>query len=419
MRNTQVQRFKKVPLDEVAVAERGKFSARPRNDPQYYNGSIPFLQTGDIARAGRNITSWEKTLNDKGLAVSKVFPQGAILMAIAANVGDVAISTFSAACPDSVVAVSPRRNIDKEWLFQTLKFSTKSLAALATQNAQANLSLEKITPFKVYLPTNTEQEKIGKTLRTWDDTIEKTKNLINARERQHTALTHQLVFGKRRLGHFKSSEERTRYRWFDLPAEWTAKPIGEIALEASVKNSNGNTAEVLSCTKYDGFVRSLDYFKKQVFSNDLSGYKVIHRGEFGFPSNHVEEGSIGLQNIVDAGLVSPIYTVFRFQQEIINNDYAYAALKTSLYKHIFEVSTSASVDRRGSLRWSQFAKIPFPVPPLAEQEAISAVLKDNQRVIDCLKEERDALIRQKRGLMQKLLTGEWRLTNEVKMEAAG
>ena len=87
-----------------------------------------------------------------------------------------------------------------------------------------------------------------------------------------------------------------------------------------------------------------------------------------------EEGSIGLQDIVDAGLVSPIYTVFRFAPDRIDNRYAYSVLKTSLYRHIFDVSTSASVDRRGSLRWTEFSSIPFPVPPLEEQSAIVEVI---------------------------------------------
>jgi type I restriction enzyme S subunit len=104
--------------------------------------------------------------------------------------------------------------------------------------------------------------------------------------------------------------------------------------------------------------------------------------------------------------------VFRFNPEKVDGEYAYAVLKTSLYRHIFEVSTSASVDRRGSLRWSEFSKIPFPVPTLAEQKAIAEVLRTSQADIGGLTAEIDALNQQKRGLMQKLLTGEWPVTLE-------
>ena len=399
--------YAKQPLSKVADVVRGKFSARPRNDPKFYGGEIPFLQTGDIARAGREVTSWSQTLNELGLGVSKLFPSGTIFMSIAANIGDVAISTFDAACPDSVVAVKPRNGVDRDWLFQSLKFAKNDLAALSTQNAQANLSLEKIEPFKIHIPPLPEQRKIAEILRMWDQALEKLTALRAAKERRHRALTISLVFGGNRLEQFRTTGEVKPHRWFSLPASWGCTPIGKLAREVSARNADGAQHEVLSCSKHDGFVRSLEYFKKQVFAADLSGYKKIWRGDFGFPSNHVEEGSIGIQNLTDVGVVSPIYAVFRFDPEKVDGEYAYAVLKTSLYRHIFEVSTSASVDRRGSLRWSEFSKIPFPVPTLAEQKAIAEVLRTSQADIDGLTAEIDALKQQKRGLMQKLLTGEW------------
>ena len=258
-------------------------------------------------------------------------------------------------------------------------------------------------------PPLLEQRKIAEILRTWDEAIEKLEALRAAKKRRHRALTYSLVFGSRQLDRFRTTAEVTPQRWFKHPASWSCMPIGKIAEEITERNAEGEQHEVLSCSKYDGFVRSLEYFKKQVFSADLSGYKKIWRGDFGFPSNHIEEGSIGLLNLVEVGVVSPIYTVFRFSPKTVNADYAFAVLKTELYRHIFEVSTSASVDRRGSLRWKEFSKLPFPLPSLKEQEAIADVLLTARADLDGLNAEIEALTRQKRGLMQKLLTGEWRV----------
>jgi type I restriction enzyme S subunit len=296
------------------------------------------------------------------------------------------------------------------WLNSAI--AQKALKRLSTRGvSQANINpteFQKHCP--VPLPPLSEQGRIAEILRTWDEAINAITRIVEARERQHLALTHQLAFGKRRLGNFSKSQSKRKHHWLDLPSDWQAAPIGTLAQEISERNSDRAATEVLSCSKYDGFVRSLEYFKKQVFSVDLTGYKRIWRGDFGFPSNHVEEGSIGLQDLADVGIVSPIYTVFRFDRAKIDNWYAFSVLKTSLYRHIFEVSTSASVDRRGSLRWKEFAKIEFPVPSLAEQQAISAVLAESRGLIDRMKLEHDALVRQKRGLMQKLLTGEWPVT---------
>lgn len=314
-----------------------------------------------------------------------------------------------------IFRIVPKKGVDKYWLYLAMQIATRRIESNAHgfKSSLVHVQKDDITNQVVDLPPLPEQRKIAEILRTWDEAIEKLEALRAAKLRRHRALTHSLVFGTRQLDRFRTSDEVAAHRWFTLPATWGIKPIGKLAREISERNGDAEQHEVLSCSKYDGFVRSLEYFKKQVFSTDLSGYKKIWRGDFGFPSNHVEEGSIGLQNLTDVGVVSPIYTVFRFASEEMDADYAFAVLKTELYRHIFEVSTSASVDRRGSLRWSEFSKLPFPVPSLAEQKAIAEVLRTAKVDLDALSTEIEALTRQKRGLMQKLLTGEWRVNVEA------
>lgn len=315
--------------------------------------------------------------------------------------------------------VHPAPETDKDFLFQLLQFETEKIEA-SSHGAAALVHVQKgeMEHRKFYLPPPPEQRKIAAILRAWEEALEKLNALRAGKAKRHVGLTHSLVFGGMQLEEFRGSNEATSYRWFQLPAAWGCKPIGDLAVEISERNTDGDALDVLSCSKHDGFVRSLEYFKKQVFSADLTGYKKISRGDFGFPSNHVEEGSIGLQNLTKIGVVSPIYTVFRFDPSKVLGEYAFAVLKTEIYRHIFEVSTSASVDRRGSLRWKEFARLPFPVPPLAEQEAIAEVLHTSKSEIDALDAEIEATSRQKRGLMQKLLTGEWRVEVSDDEEAA-
>lgn len=340
--------------------------------------------------------------------------KGDILISITAELGKIGFVDFdldrSAYVNQHVCLVRLKNgSVDPEFIAAYLAAAPqrKLFNRLNDAGAKSGLNLTTIENFPVRFPPLPEQRKIAEILRTWDEAIEKLEALRAAKERRHRALTHSLVFGTRQLDRFRTTDEVAAHRWFTVPATWSVKPIGNLAREISERNGDAEQHEVLSCSKYDGFVRSLEYFKKQVFSADLSGYKKIWRGDFGFPSNHVEEGSIGLQNLINVGVVSPIYTVFRFDPDKVDGDFAFAVLKTGLYRHIFEVSTSASVDRRGSLRWSEFSKLPFPVPSLAEQKAIAEVLHTAKAELDALNSEIEALTRQKRGLMQKLLTGEW------------
>nr|WP_052029467.1 restriction endonuclease subunit S [Rhizobium sp. CCGE 510] len=296
-----------------------------------------------------------------------------------------------------------------DWFFHFFRHKDISHSLTRQGAGRFKLTKQALEKLPILLPPLCEQRKIAEIFRTWDESIETLERLRSAKARHHRALTNLLVFGKRQFSHFCITDAETSHRWFTLPASWDCEPLGKLANEISERNADGGQFEVLSCSKYEGFVRSLEYFKKQVFSADLSGYKKIWRGDFGFPSNHIEEGSIGLQNLTDVGVVSPIYTVFRFAPERVDVEYAFAVLKTGVYRHIFEVSTSASVDRRGSLRWSEFSKLPFPVPSLVEQKAIVEVLRTTRTELDAIAKEVDLFRRQKRGLMQKLLTGEWRV----------
>lgn len=65
-------------IRHFATVLRGKFTHRPRNDPAYYDGDYPFIQTGDITGAARFITSYRQTLNELGASVSKEFPSGTL-----------------------------------------------------------------------------------------------------------------------------------------------------------------------------------------------------------------------------------------------------------------------------------------------------------------------------------------------------
>lgn len=313
-----------------------------------------------------------------------------------------------------LVRVKEAAALSPEFLhyFLSLPEVRRHISSEAAGTKVKHTSPDRLYSISLRLPPLPEQLKIAEILRTWDEAIEKLQAFRAAKERRLAAMVMTVGFGARQFPEFRRTDDKTDHRWFSLPANWTCLPIGKIAGEISERNASCEQAEVLSCTKHSGFVRSLDYFKKQVFSGDLGGYKRIWRGDFGFPSNHVEEGSIGLQNLADVGLVSPIYTVFRFDPKRVNADYAFALLKTGLYRHIYQVNTSASVDRRGSLRWSEFRRIPFPVPPLEEQEAIAELFRGLRQDLDGTQREIDALTQQKRGLMQKLLTGKWRVSPE-------
>lgn len=260
----------------------------------------------------------------------------------------------------------------------------------------------------ILLPPLPEQKKIAVILSAWDRAIALTEKLIAAKQKLKKGLMQQLLTGKRRFAEFVKSRDNYQTHFGPRPSDWPHLHIGEIASEVSERAGSENGYPVLSCTKYGGLVDSLQYFGKRIFSEDTSEYKLVRRGHFAYATNHIEEGSIGLLTDLKTGLVSPMYTVFKTGQQV-HPPFLYMLFKTELYRHIFEVKTNASVNRRGSLRWSQFAKIYVALPSIKEQHKIAEVIGTSDREITLLQEKLEVLKQQKRGLMQKLLTGKIRV----------
>ncbi|MEF2267506.1 restriction endonuclease subunit S [Janthinobacterium sp. LS2A] len=188
-------------LESVADVERGKFSARPRNDPKYFDGGdIPFVQTGDIASATRYLERASQFLNANGLRVSKQFPVGTIFITIAANIGDIAIGKIPMACPDSVVGIGANVDIcNSTWLYYLLGNNKDYFDSRATQNAQKNINLQVLRPFVFPMPTMSEQCRIAGILTALDDKLDVLTSKQNHHQTLKRGLMQKLLTGEWRV----------------------------------------------------------------------------------------------------------------------------------------------------------------------------------------------------------------------------
>jgi len=380
-------------------------------------GELGILKTSAVT-AGVFNSDENKVIETSEIGRTKIFPiRNRIIMSRMNTPALVGASAFipktrkDLFLPDRLWQLTPQNDsANMRWLSFVLgspKYRAKLTSfATGTSDSMKNITKNDVKSLLIVLPPFSEQKAIANLLSTWDEAIDKIERLIQAKEKifHHTA--NYLLFGHRRSQNIKYSLAESIF--FKYPSDWKLVKIGMIAKEINQRNEDTNMV-VLSCSKYDGFVDSLAYFGKQVFSNDTSNYKVVKKGQFGYPCNHVEEGSIGLLNHCEKGIVSPIYVVFDVDKEKVHPEYLFKLLKTRTFQHIFQVTTSASVSRRGSLRWKNFSKIKIPLPPIEEQKQIAETLNLAQKEINLLKQLAEKYKLQKRGLMQKLLTGEWRV----------
>ena len=230
-------------------------------------------------------------------------------------------------------------------------------------------------------------------------------HLIDAKCAFRRALVQRLLAGQNRLLDPATTPSRQTSEFGTVPADWSVVCIGEIAKEINTRGPIDGNVEY-SCTKHEGLVPSLEYFGKQVFSRNLAAYKRVETGDFAYATNHIEEGSIGLlREGQSPGLVSPMYTVFR-PTDRVNREFLFALLKTESYRRVFAKRTNASVNRRGSLRWKDFARIKVGLPSRETQDRITDTLGLVDLEIRQLSRLGELIDTQKRALLCHMLSDE-------------
>lgn len=240
----------------------------------------------------------------------------------------------------------------------------------------------------VSCPPLNVQKRIVECLSLWDITIEKTERLIEVKEKRFSWLISRLISrGNHTCGH-----------------------IRDFTTEVSERNSAGEIDRVLSVTNDRGFVLPKDQFERQVASSNLSNYKIVTKRQYAYNPSRINVGSIARLDDWDKGVLSPMYVVFKINEGKVSSDFFLHWLSSHEAKERIRKSAQGSV--RETVSFTDFGSIPFPLPLLEQQKYISDLLNTARQEIDILKKQADAYRKQKRGLMQKLLTGEWRVKGE-------
>lgn len=153
-------------LSDIITMTRGRFGHRPRNDPRFYDGEYPFIQTGDIVRANQTNgkITYSQTLNELGLKTSRLFDKPTVVITIAANIGDTAILDYPACFPDSLIGMQPKdSSIMLEYINLYFKFIKNYLNDLAPQSAQKNINYQQLSPVPIVVPPLDIQKKAVET----------------------------------------------------------------------------------------------------------------------------------------------------------------------------------------------------------------------------------------------------------------
>ena len=255
------------------------------------------------------------------------------------------------------------------------------------------INLGEIGECKFISPPLDEQKRIADILSTFDDLIENLKKLIEKKEIYKKGVMQRVLSGKVRFNGFTD--------------EWEFTTLDKIIVEKSIRNKDNKINLVLSVTNKKGFVIQNEFFGKTIASKDLSNYKIVDKYDFAYNPARVNVGSISMLENFDSCIVSPMYVVFSLNKlKIDKYFFKYWIQSNNFNGHIRSLSAGSV---RSILSFDAMSTMKIKLPSLEEQNKIAELLSLIDKDIDNLKKMLQLRKLQKKGVMQKLLTGEVRV----------
>jgi type I restriction enzyme S subunit len=361
----------------------------------------PLMKMGNMLRGFFTVKSFERLASEQEINPRDVLHDGDLLLNTRNTlelVGKVALwrsELVGAVFNSNMMRLAPgREKIDSTRFLNYVLNSEYCLREIRNRatgtTSVAAIYWRDLATIPIPLPPIPEQRRIADILSTWDRAIETLESLIAAKSRRKQALMQQLLSGKKRLPGFSG--------------RWSVRHLGDVAENISQRN-NGifSWDRLYAVTKADGMVP----MRAQVMGVTTNNCKLVKRNFFAYNPMRLNIGSLARWQRDEEVMVSGDYIVFQCKEGELEPRFFDHLRRTTQWHDFVNVGGSGSV--RVRLYFKDIAPFKFPCPEFKEQKALSDFFDTIDRELTLHRQHLATLRTQKRGLMQKLLTGEVRL----------
>ena len=363
----------KIKLRDLGSFFSGGTPSSSRKD--YYGGEIPFIRSGEL-HSDSTALSITKEAYDSCSA--KMVNKGDLLLALyGATSGDISISRICGAINQAILCIRPQY-MDAYFIKSLWEKHKKHILETYLQGGQGNLSSEIIKNISFFFPNSDEQVKISRLIHIIDDRIETQSKIIEELTTLRSALLEKV---------FQVSNPTLE--------------VGAIAHQTSERNKLCRYSNVLSVSNRFGFINQSEQFEdRNVASDDVRNYKVVHRGDFAYNPARINVGSIAMLKSFESGIVSPMYICFQVDDTIVDPSFFELFLETKAFKDEVEIRLEGSVRR--CLSFEALCEIHLPRPALLVQRSISDKIGNISSKIKLENRILRAYIRQKEWLLKQM-----------------
>jgi type I restriction enzyme, S subunit len=367
-----------------------------REMPRFWNGDIPWLSAKDLKKFRLN-DSIEKITAEGLDNGARLIEAGSVLILVRGMtlLKDVPVGVTErvVAFNQDLKALIPGKEINGYYLGFYLAANKSRLLTLVdrTSHGAGRLSGDLLRSLEIELPGMKEQRKIAEILLTWDRAIERSEMRVAAKSRLKRGLLQQLL---------------TRRQQPD-DQNWQSVRLSDVTVESKVKNPGALTEKDLYAVgRTEGMVQA----RKRIRSEDICRCKMVRKNWFVYDPMRLATGSIAKWSGPGDALAPPDYIVFKCNEGRLDPEFLNQFRLSHQWTQFAEDAGTGSVRLRA--RFSDLAALKLALPPLEKQRHIAAILNSCDREIDLLRRQLATLKRQKQGLMQKLLTGQIRISVE-------
>ena len=388
-------------LINIAKFRRGSFP-QPYGLPEWYDdeNGMPFIQVYDVDDNFRLKQTTKRKISELAAAQSVFIEKGTVIITIQGSIGRVAITQYDAYIDRTLLIFQEfYNNIDKTFFAYILFLLFEIEKLKAPGGIIKTITKKVLSDFVVSFPKVQEQQKIASCLSSLDELLAAHKDKLDALKDHKKGLLQNL---------FPQEGEtvpKLRFPEFERDGEWVEKKLNTLSKRVIAKNRNGKFTAVFTNSATDGIVDQRDYFDKDIANKkNLKNYFVVQNGDYVYNpriSEHAPVGPLFKNRLGKTGVMSPLYTVFRFNEK--NNDFYEYYFQTSHWRNSIRAiaNTGARFDRI-SITASLFMEIPVLYTGLMEQQKIASCLSAVDELITAQQEKIEQLQQHKKGLMQGL-----------------
>lgn len=390
------------PIDNFRLADIATFvsgGTPSKHVPGYWGGDTPWVSAKDMKSL--HIDSSIDTLSSAGRDVASIIPKETLLILVRGMTLfkkiPIGIASRALAINQDIKGLVANERVLPEFLAYSLLAKQNELLQLvdAAGHGTGRLDIDALKEVLIRVPGIPEQRAIANAISVWDASIRKTEQLIASKERRLHAL-YQKLFGP---------ESHTRSGWQSYRLADLMSPRKEYA-------SPSDALPLYSLTIEDGVTPKTERYDREflVKDTDAKQYAVVHPGDIVFNPSNLRWGAIARSNVCQPVVVSPIYEVLSIGDGKANGELLSHVLTCPRQIAYFATKTEGTLIERMAVKLDTFLRSEIYLPKkIAEQSVIAELLDEAAGEIRVHRKYIEALRTQKRGLMQKLLTGQWRL----------